>query len=121
MSYYNWENVSSCVIEQDGIFPKELRDQSRGERLIFMHQVIIEGEGNINVAREEIFSSNIDTEDVRSTLALFSDLFLLLKCSELSHKLVYTYFRFYKGPSLKKTSFSQPLSTSKNILIVLTP
>lgn len=93
LSHYNRENASSCVIEQDGIFAKELRDQSRGKRLIFMHQVIIEGEGAIKIAREEIFSSNIDTENVLGgPLALFSDLFLPLKYSDLGHKLVYTYF-----------------------------
>lgn len=102
LSHYNRENASSCVIEQDGIFAKELRDQSGGKRLIFMHQVIIEGEGDIKIAREEIFSSNIDIENVLGgPLALFSDLFLLLKCSDLGHKLVYTYFSFYKGPPLK--------------------
>lgn len=102
LSHYNRENASSCVIEQDGIFAKELRDQSGGKRLVFMHQVIIEGEGDIKIAREEIFSSNIDIENVLGgPLALFSDLFLLLKCSDLGHKLVYTYFSFYKGPPLK--------------------
>lgn len=101
MSHYNRENASSCVIQQDGIFTKELRDQSRGKRLILMHQVIIERQGDIKIAREEIFSSNSNTETVLGgPLALFSDLFFLpLKCSDLGHKLVYTYFRFCKGPS----------------------
>lgn len=67
-----------------------------------MHRVIIEGEGDVKIAREEIFSSNIDRECVGRTLALFSDLFLPFKCSDLGYKLVYTYFRFYKGTPLKK-------------------
>lgn len=78
MSHYNRENASSCVIEQDGIFTKELRDQSRGKRLILMHQVIIE-KGDIKIAREEIFSSNSNTETVfGGPLALFSELFFYL-------------------------------------------
>lgn len=116
LSHYNRENASSCVIEQDGIFAKELRDQSVEKRLIFMHQVIIEGEGDIKIAREEIFSCNIDIENVLGgPLALFSDLFLLLKCSDLGHKLVYTYFRFYKGPPLKKKSHFPRISVHVKI------
>lgn len=57
------------VIEQDGIFAKELGDQGRGKRLIFMHQVIMEREGDIKIAREEIFSSNIDTEHAFGRIA----------------------------------------------------
>lgn len=80
LSHYSRENASSCVIEQDGIFAKELRDQSRGERLIFMHQVVTEGEGDIKIAREEIFSSNSNAETVLGgPLALFSDLFFTFK------------------------------------------
>lgn len=86
-----------------------------------MHRVIIERERDVKIAREETFSSNIDRECVRRSLALFSDLFLPLKCSDLGPKLVYTYFRFYKGPPLKKISFSSDLGTSRNILIVFTP
>lgn len=67
-----------------------------------MHRVITEGEGGIKIAREETFSSNIDRECVGRTLALFSDLFLPLKCSDLGPKLVYTYFRFVCVFFLKK-------------------
>jgi hypothetical protein len=55
LSHYNRENASSCVTEQDGIFTKELRDPSRGKRLIFMHRVVMEVEGDVKIARVEIF------------------------------------------------------------------
>ena len=74
LSHYNRQNASSRVIEQDGIFAKELRDQSRGKRLIFMHQVLVEGEGDIKIAREEIFSCNSDIGNVLGGLWLCSQI-----------------------------------------------
>lgn len=55
----------------------------------------MDGEGDIKSAREKIFSSNIDIDNVlRWLLAPILDLFLLLKCSDLDHTLIYTYFKF---------------------------
>lgn len=44
---------------------------------------------------------------------LSSRLFLPLKCSDLGHKLIYTYFRSYEGAPIFKKIFCQNLDSAK--------
>lgn len=44
-----------------------------------MHLVILKGEEDIKIARERLFSSNVDIEDMLGLWALCSGLFLPLK------------------------------------------